>query len=229
MTPQVSCICPTTESRKSFLPTAIQCFLDQDYPSKEMVILTEGTWVMPLVPLHKQIRIVIMPDERPLGTKRNAACYAARGEFIVQFDDDDYSAPGRISDQVKRLEESGKALTGYNPMLFRETRAVERWEPDGSWAKTSEWWRLENPITIGASFCYRRDWWQSHPFPDAQYGEDDAFWMKAAALEETVTVDSGGFMYMVNHRDNVTGRAVNSAWQEVPLAEAGALFPESMC
>jgi len=39
--PLISCIMPTY-NRRPFLPLALRCFLDQDYPNKELIIVDDG-------------------------------------------------------------------------------------------------------------------------------------------------------------------------------------------
>src|SRR4051794_21540808 len=96
----VSCIMPTVDRRR-FVPQAIRCFLAQDYSHKELVILDDGTdSVADLVPQHPEIRYLRKTIRQRIGPKRNQACDAARGEIIVHWDDDDWSAPWRLSYQL---------------------------------------------------------------------------------------------------------------------------------
>lgn len=40
--PLISCVLPTY-NRRRFIPLAPQCFLSQDYPDKELLLLDDGT------------------------------------------------------------------------------------------------------------------------------------------------------------------------------------------
>jgi hypothetical protein len=76
---------------------------------------------------------------------------SALRELIAHRDDDDYSAPGRLADQVQRLTESGKAVTGFRSMRF--TDAVRWWKYEGT-----------RNYALGTSLWYQRDWWSTHRF-----------------------------------------------------------------
>lgn len=128
----------------------------------------------------------------------------ARGEIIAHFDDDDYSAPGRIEDQVRRLLESGLPFTGYHSMRFT----------DGV-----QWWQYSRPIAdyaLGASFCYRRDFWQLNRFPSLQVGEDNDFVAAARGLGAIVSVDAGDLMYATIHSENTSPRQLTGGnWRKL--------------
>lgn len=136
---------------------------------------------------------------RTLGEKRNLACQAAAGEFIAHFDDDDWSAPGRITDQINRLRETGKAVTGYRILKFTDGR---------------RWWKLELPSTrvYGTTLCYRRDWWRENQFGNVTESADNAFCAKAG--KELIGADAGDLMYATNHPGNTTERTPPPAWME---------------
>src|SRR5690349_3155219 len=113
-TPLVSCIMPTA-NRRRFVPGAIAQFLAQDYEAAELVIIDDGTDpVADLIPSHPALRYLRTRRHRTLGTKRNAACEAARGDVILHWDDDDWYAPHRIRTQVEALFASDADLCGID-------------------------------------------------------------------------------------------------------------------
>ncbi len=180
----VSCICPTMASRREWLPKAIACFDSQTIEEKELIVVDDS------------------PSARTLGDKRNLACARAKGEFIAHLDDDDWSAPGRLADQIALLVGTGKAVTGYHSMRFT----------DGS-----RWWKNVNTsrFAFGTSLVYRRDWWQAHPFPSLQIGEDAHFVNAAAREKQLIAVDAGDLMYATNHPGNTSRRHIGEGWIEV--------------
>jgi glycosyltransferase involved in cell wall biosynthesis len=96
-----------TADRRHFVPRAIYCFLEQDYPQKELVIVDDGAdSVRGLVPNDRRIRYFRTETRKLVGAKRNFACREVRGEVIVHWDDDDWSASWRLSYQVEQLQES---------------------------------------------------------------------------------------------------------------------------
>ncbi len=116
--PLVSCIMPTAD-RRGFIPGAIRCFLEQSYDNRELVVVDDGdNRVKDLIPGDPRIRYFEAAGRAPLGKKRNFCCRMARGEIICHWDDDDWSAPGRIADQVARLRQTNAPVTGYSRLLF---------------------------------------------------------------------------------------------------------------
>lgn len=197
----VTALC-VTRNRRQWLPKAIECFLKQTHKSLEMLIVSDGEDVTDLIPAEERIRHFHIDGAVDIGTKRNFGCALSRGEVIAHWDDDDYSGPKRISDQVRRLQESGKAVTGYREMRF--TDAVRWWLYRGS-----------PDFVLGASLCYRKDWWESHKFPPLQVAEDSAFGRTAWNAQQLDVADTAGdLMYASIHLGNTSPRQLSgSSWQ----------------
>lgn len=205
----VSCIMPT-KARQRWAAQAVECFLAQTYPEKELIILDDPT--DPSFPggLYVPGRILrfIAGGNGSIAQKRNNACGLAEGQIICHFDSDDWSAPNRIADQVKRLEESGKACTGYHSLLFHV--AHDRWMKYEGHAN----------YAIGTSLCYLKSFWQQHPFrPGTDFpnvGEDNNFVSAAAKMGELASVDGGLMMVARVHegQTNPTLRQMNDPMQQ---------------
>lgn len=169
------------------------------------MILSDGEDVRDLVPTDDDsIRLIHLDRQLPIGEKRNYACSRARGEIIVHWDDDDHSAPGRISSQAGRLHVTGKACTGYHTMRFVDA--------------AGNWWLYSGALcyALGTSLCYRKDWWQAHPFPALQIGEDSAFDAEAWISEQLVIVDAGDLMFATIHSGNSSPRNLTGAsWKRL--------------
>jgi len=166
----VSAIMPTS-GRPEMAARAIECFDAQTWPDKELVIADDPH--APSFPegVERWDIEYFRIGRLEVGAKRNICCGRSRGEVILHWDDDDYSAPGRIADQVARLVASGKSVTGYNSMLF---------EGDG------ELWQYTGgeECTLGTSLCYWRDYWKEHPFLSLQIGEDGDFVRRALSVHK---------------------------------------------
>ena len=94
--PLVSAIMPTYD-RRPFVPLALQWFLDQDYPNKELTIVDDDRdRIEDLAPGVPGISYFSLPGCDSIGAKRNLACAQARGEIIAHWDDDDWYAPERL-------------------------------------------------------------------------------------------------------------------------------------
>ena len=179
-----------TRNRRQWLPKALACIEAQTYRNRETLIVASGESVADLA---SGSRLIHLGGKPTIGAARNAGCAMARGSVIAHFDDDDYSAPGRLADQVERIR-AGAAVTGYHSMRFTDG---ERW-----WKYTS----TQTAYALGTSLCYRRDWWEQHRYPDVQVGEDNAF--VAAARPVLVSVDAGEMMHATIHPGNTSPRLI---------------------
>ncbi len=198
----MTCLC-LTRNRREWLPKALECYRKQTYPERELLVLSDGADVRDLLPEDEAIQHVHLGESRHIGEKRNVGCSLASGDIIADWDDDDWSEPERLSDQVGRLLESGKAVTGYHSMRFRSEY-------------TGEWWIYEArpedqpKYSLGTSLVFWKQWWEKHPFPALHIGEDGAFAAEAARNGQLAAAAAGDFMYATIHDGNtspkLTGR-----------------------
>jgi glycosyltransferase involved in cell wall biosynthesis len=196
----VTCLC-LTKNRRQWLPKAIHCYQAQTYPNRELLILADGEDVRDLVPVDdSSVRLIHIDQSLEIGEKRNFGCARAAGDVIAHWDDDDYSAPGRLSDQIARMQQTGKAVTGYNRMRFL----------DGA-----VWWQYAGiPLYgIGTSLCYRKDWWATHNFRRKQIGEDNDFCDAARNAAQLSAADAGELMYATIHPGNTSPRNKADNWK----------------
>lgn len=165
--PLVSCIMPTADRRR-FVPAAIRNFQAQDYPNRELIILDDGhDSIADLVPQDERIRYIRKTPKQALGSKRNECIRACRGDLIMHWDDDDWSAPHRITYQAEALLREKAELCGLRQMLFHDVKSGETWLYQ--YPKHQRLW------LAGGSLLYTRDFWQRSPFPNLQVGEDTRF------------------------------------------------------
>jgi len=104
--PFVSCLC-VTQNKFELLEQAIDCFLFQSHPVKELVVVYESNnpWIAEAKAKVKEadsVRFIEVPIEpkKTLGELRNISVASSRGEYIMQWDDDDMYHPDRIRLQV---------------------------------------------------------------------------------------------------------------------------------
>lgn len=212
----VSAIMPT-RGRQKWAAQAVKCFMSQTYPNKELIILDDPT--DPSFPdglyLPRRILRFIAGGTGTIAQKRNSACQLSYGEIIMHFDSDDWSAPERMADQVKRLEESGKQVTGYHSMLFHVAQ-------DGRWLKYCG----DPSYALGTSLCYRRPFWADHPFRDGgsgyapNVGEDSEFVKVARQAGELVTTDGDTLIYARIHEGNTSIKNISGEqieYRPVPI------------
>jgi len=117
----VSCIMPTSD-RRQFVPRAIRCYLAQDWPNKELIVLDDGNdKIMDLIPpdLIFGYFALLESAKRTYGDKLNTCAGVAHGEYIIHWDDDDAYASDRITRQIAplvadpRLQVSGTSTLYY--------------------------------------------------------------------------------------------------------------------
>jgi O-antigen biosynthesis protein len=195
----VTCLC-LTRNRRQWLPQAIESFRQQTYRFAELLILADGEDVRDLVPDDERIRLIHLEGPIQIGDKRNYGCERARGGTVAHFDDDDYSAPGRLADQLARLDASGKNVTGYHSMRFT----------DGE-----RWWKYKGTFNfaLGTSLVYRTDWWRRNRFGSVQIGEDNDFVSEAFDAGELATADARDLMHATIHAGNTSPRSMGRSYE----------------
>lgn len=195
----ISAVCPTTNGRTKMLAGAVECFLRQRIDvSIEMVILDEGPAGPPeFLRNHSNITyssIVGRAARMTVGEKRNIANGMARGEIIVHFDDDDWSHPDRIAQQVEFLVSSGKQMVGYHDLFYFRVsdRSFWRYHFQG----------LPCVYASGTSQCYYKSWWEKHPFKKKIVGEDSEFAFEARDAGELASIPDPGMIVVRSHGRN---------------------------
>ncbi len=208
----VTCLTPTTKARRDWIPQVIDIFDSQTHVDKELLFVAEDDWIAEFC-TRPEIRYVVSIGM--IGPKRNAGVQAARGQVVCHFDDDDMSAPGRIADQLARLDESGKPVTGYCAALFTDGKGG--------------WWKYHGPeqyFAFGTSLCYRRQWAIDHPFERQHVGEDNAFGAFAASARQFTSVDAGEMIIASIHDGNTSPRPaphIGSCW--LPVLDPPKVLP----
>ena len=163
--PLVSCVMPTW-NRRAFIPGAIDCFLKQSYSNRELVILDDGEQpIEDLIPKDDRIHYHFENHRRITGDKRNRVNELAQGEIICHWDDDDWSGENRIEDQVKRLQKSGKPVTGYGTLYF--WNIVTR--------QALIYISVMKGYVCGTTLCYFREFWKDRLFRHRHEATDNDF------------------------------------------------------
>ena len=206
--PLVVCLC-LTKDRLGWLQTSIDCFEVQTYENKALLIVADSARDYEGIDMRG---ISVLHDPGALvGEKRNSGCFAAElADLIAVWDDDDFSAAGRLANQVQTLQETRKAVTGYSAMKFT----------DGA-----SWWQFSysGGFCLGTSLCFTREWWWSHRFEEFQIGQDEKFAADAAAAGQLAEVPDLDLMYATIHPGNTSKRKPqqDSGWSALP----GFLWP----
>jgi len=114
-------LCTPTFNRRPFIPYAIKCFLQQDYPKEniEWIIIDDGTdKVEDLFIDVPCVQYFFSEEKMLLGKKRNFMHSKCSGDIIVYMDDDDYYPPTRISHAVQTLLNNPKYLIAGSSEMY---------------------------------------------------------------------------------------------------------------
>ena len=97
-------------SRIRFAKVAARCFLEQTHSEKELIIINDSSF--PVGCSHSQVREIMVPYslDTTLGDLRNAGILHARGELVLQWDDDDWHDPRRMELQASFWERGSVVL-----------------------------------------------------------------------------------------------------------------------
>lgn len=114
---KVSCICPTYNrppDSQWLLEEAIESFLRQDYPDKELLVLNDCPG-QKLICDAPDVFVINVPRRfHTYGEKLNAVIALAQGSHIALWNDDDIMLPWRLSKSLERLGDAGY----YNPQVY---------------------------------------------------------------------------------------------------------------
>lgn len=157
---KVSCLCPTFGRFPQFgrlLAEAVWCFLQQDYPNKELVILNDCA-PQRIVCNAPGVVVINLQNRFPtLGEKYNALVRCSSGDLLLPWEDDDLSLPWRIRQSVERI--------GTNAY----------WNPQRSWYCNAGVLHSDHAhgVCHNASAFVHSAWWGVGGYP-ATNGDQDA-------------------------------------------------------
>lgn len=218
---RVSCILPTFD-RRLFVPVALACFERQDYPNRELIVLDDGCHpVEDLVAGRSRVRYVRLTKRATIGAKRNLAAELARGEVLMQWDDDDWFGPTRIRDQL------GVLLAGAADLCHLE----QRWLFDacsGRFLYRYDESQADARVASGTLAMTKATWVRAGGYMDSSDAEDWELFQRAVArgARAALVANEGSYVY-VRHGGNSyrilienglppTGWAVRSAPPTIP-------------
>jgi glycosyltransferase involved in cell wall biosynthesis len=196
----VSCIMPTF-NRRHFVSYAIRYFLYQNYHTKELIIVDDGTDpIEDLVPNGVQFKYIRLQKKISIGAKRNLAVAESQAQIILHWDDDDWYAPYRIRYQVEHLIKNQADICGNNRMLFYDLG-------------TNTLWLYEFPMPgkiwlAGGSLCYTKSFWEKHKFDDTNFGEDTRFVWKKPLGNAMILPDFKFYVAMI-HSGNTSPKSLS--------------------
>lgn len=119
--PWISCVC-VSQNRPAFLKKAIGYFNAQTYTNKDLVIVYEGddTPFRDLSFRNEKITVFKLTEgsSLSLGERRNISIQHAKGEYVCQWDDDDWFHNDRLEIQMRSLLNSKKPANILNRLVL---------------------------------------------------------------------------------------------------------------
>jgi glycosyltransferase involved in cell wall biosynthesis len=145
-------VCIPTQGRPSLVEVALPSLLPQLGPDDQVVVAFHGTTPVAAVAALDPRIDVVRHDGPTVGTTRNAAAAAARGDVLVFLDDDDELVPGALR-SVRRTM-SDRSVTVGSGVVERVTDAGAVREPPRPGDE------LQRGVTarfLAGAFAVRRD------------------------------------------------------------------------
>ncbi len=191
-----------TRGRPSMAMQALQCFLNQDYADKELVVLDDSNDRSFADGIDHPLIRYELSVERLIGKKRNLAVGLTTGDVIAHFDSDDLYAPDRLSYQVGHLLASDKAMCAFNSVLFVD-------EEKGLWRR----YIGQPEYAVGTSMVYLKSWWAKRPFlNDRKIGEDNHFADNFRDSRKILILADAGKIVARVHSDHTSPKDLTHPW-----------------
>ena len=157
----------TQPSRLALAKLAVGDFLRQTHEERELVVTHDGDdachAALSAIAAHASIRLVRAAPGATLGTLRNTAVEACRGDYVCQWDDDDRYHPLRIALQWQALQADRADFCFLADQLH--------WFPQRRELFWDDWDREAYPLNfVQGTLLGRRE--HLPRYPDAARGED---------------------------------------------------------
>ena len=121
-------------------------------------------------------------------------------------------------DQVNRLVDSGKQMTGYHSIMY--------WNGVRAHRHLS----AVPPYAVGTTMCYRKSFWNTYPFPAWSYVEDNTLVYRARDENQSISADARQMMVVRSHssRTSSATKLGKNKWPEVLMESLPREFFEAI-
>lgn len=120
----------TSFNASDTIERAIKSALSQNWKPVEIVIVDDCSTDDTLEIINKvsvnrkNIRVFSQQKNKGVASARNKIIENAKGDFVVFFDDDDQSLPGRIKEQIQRILKYEQEFSERNPVICHTARKL---------------------------------------------------------------------------------------------------------
>ena len=208
--PLISCMM-VTKNRFEQAKLAIQCFQNQTYPYKELVIVDDDQSDCLAEYVHQLADDTIQylrlaPENRTLGELRNLARANTSGTYVCQWDDDDLIDPLRLEMQMSALQS-----------LNADACFLQRWLM--WWVEQRRLATSRTRIWEGSILCHKS---KLPPYPVQRQGEDTLVSSQIIQNCRVVLLDQPQLYLYVVHQQNTFGdEHFEQHWQQASTRYEG--------
>jgi glycosyltransferase involved in cell wall biosynthesis len=194
----------TNGTRPAMLRRALDSALLQIYAHLEVLVVDSSArcdaldGVERLRPNLRVLHSAWKPGYTVGGLRNFGISMADEADVIAHFDDDDWSNPLRVEDQIGALEAAGADIVGYRSMLLWDETKRESWLYCGQHPKAC----------VGASLLYRRSIWKERPFAEVKIGEDSRFLLPYANTPRVCSLPNGHHRLICSVHGGNTGTRI---------------------
>jgi glycosyltransferase involved in cell wall biosynthesis len=163
-TPLVSCLC-VTEKRVTQLERSIDCFMNQSYENKEMIIIYRENdldtlrFISKLLDVRIKIFCALPGTELTLGALRNFSVDKSSGDYFIQWDDNAWHHKDRIKLQMESIFSFAREASVLTNILLFDSGNK------GAYFSTNQ--PRQNTI-----LCSRHLYDRGFRYPDINHNED---------------------------------------------------------
>jgi len=213
----VSCLMVTSPGREHLAVRAVRSFNSSNWVNCELVVVIDGDGKQEcgrrLVAACRDasaVRLVVADDGLSLGALRNLALTGSSGDYVVQWDDDDFYHPDRVRLQMAPHGDGVVASCLSDQIYFFEGDCSAYrvdWRRRGVDPATS---RRRSSLIPGTVLARREDALRAaYPEngPVAKRGEDGEFLRRLTVMGRCVAVDDAGWCYARTYHGSNTWAA----------------------
>lgn len=209
--PKISCLMVTANNRFETFKISVECFVNQTYPNKELVIVTDAPKdyqqkLADYVSNLDSIRLIFLDGWYSLGALRNISMALCFGDVFVQWDDDDFNAPDRLAIQYSFLSRKKAKVCFLSDQLhYYFNNKCLFWE---DWAQHCSNGIKQFSLIPGTIMAYKKNFHNKYPSAGdfCSAGEDSVLTTKLCEndiYDKNVVLMSGyGYMQVYSYHGN---------------------------
>ncbi len=179
------------------LKRVINCFYAQSYHNKQLVIVYEEIDELTCnfvenLSFDEGLKVIKIDSlrKRSLGELRNIGIVAADGEYVCQWDDDDWFDPDRLETQMRFLKKQGKVACILSRWIIFDACSEKAY--------------LSNRRLWEGSILCKKEIMLKYPYPHISKGEDTIIIENLFNQELLVLIDDMPELYIYIYHGNNT-------------------------